>query len=79
MLHSRIIGHLSIVPDNHKILAKFHSSTLRIMDPMRLMSLFLIIASTSIGIHLTSNYLFLKRVRVKLIEKLDLDDIKTHR
>ena len=37
-------GDLPIVPDNHKFLAKFHSGTLRITDPMRLMSLFPIIA-----------------------------------
>ena len=37
-------GDLPIVPDNHKVLAKFHSGTLRITDPMRLMSLFPIIA-----------------------------------
>ena len=29
-----VIGDLPIVPDNHKFLAKFHSGTLRITDPM---------------------------------------------
>ena len=42
-----LIGDLPVVGDNHKLLSKFHSGTLRIMDTMRLMSLFfLIIART---------------------------------
>ena len=39
----RIIGDRPIVPDNHKFLEKFRSGTLRVTDPMRLMSLFSII------------------------------------
>ena len=39
-----------------KLLAKFHSGTLRIMDTMRLMSLFGIIAQTPIGIRLNMDY-----------------------
>ena len=38
-----IIGDVQIVSDNHKFLAKFHSGALRITDPMRLVSLFLVI------------------------------------
>ena len=36
----RNIGDLPEVSNNHKLLAKFHSGTLRIVDTMRLMSLF---------------------------------------
>ena len=36
-----IVGDLPVVSNNHRLLAKFHSGTLRIMDTMRLMSLFL--------------------------------------
>ena len=36
-----IIGDLPEVSNNHKLLAKFHSGTLKIMDTMKLMSLFL--------------------------------------
>ena len=44
---------LPIEPGNHKFLEKFHSGTLRITDPMRLMShFFSIIALTSIRIRL---------------------------
>ena len=35
-----IIGDLSVVSNNHKFPRKFHSGTLRIVDTMRLMSLF---------------------------------------
>ena len=35
-----ILGYLPVVSNNDKLLAKFYSGTLRIMDTMRLMSLF---------------------------------------
>ena len=47
-----MIGDLPIVPHNRKFLAKFHSGELRITYPIRLMSLYSIIAETSIRIHL---------------------------
>ena len=50
-----IIGDLRIVPDNHELPAKFHSGTLR----LRLMSLFSIIAGTSIRIRLKNRILIL--------------------
>ena len=36
----KTIGDHPVVSNNHKLLAKFHSGTLRIMDTMKLMSLF---------------------------------------
>ena len=41
--------------NNHEMLAKFHSGTLRIMDTIRLMLLFSIIARKLIGIRLKSS------------------------
>ena len=47
-----MIGDLRVVSNDHKLFAKLHSGTLKITDTMRLMSLFLIIARTPIGIRL---------------------------
>ena len=51
-LTSEIIGDLPIVPGNHKFMTKFHSGTLRITDPLRLMSRFSIITWTSVSTRL---------------------------
>ena len=50
VIRERSIGALRVVSFNDKLLAKFHSGTLSIIDTMRLMSLFSIIDRTSIGI-----------------------------
>ena len=59
-----IIGDLPIVPNNHKFLAKFHSGTLRITDPMRLMSLFQLFLEHLVEFVLSlSKFRFLSMIR----------------
>ena len=45
-----IIGDFPLGSNNNKLLAKFCSGKLRMMDTIRLIWLFLVIARTSIGI-----------------------------
>ena len=59
-----IIGDLPIVLDNHKFLAKFHSSILRITDPMRLMSLFQLLLEHLIEIVLKCTKFKLSRYQI---------------
>ena len=52
LILQEIMGDPPVVTMDHKLPAQFHSGTLKIMDTMRLMSLFWIIAKTPIGIRL---------------------------
>ena len=45
-----------MVSNNYKLLVKFNCGTLNIIDTMRLMSLFLIISRTSIGIRVKPHF-----------------------
>ena len=47
---------LPVVSNSHKLLAEFHSGTLRIMDTMRLISLFSIIARAPIEVPLNKHH-----------------------
>ena len=72
---SEITDDLPVVSNNHKLLAKFHSCTLTIMDTMRLyMALLWIIAQTPIGIRLYISFDFW----ISIHHKTNLQKLKGH-